>query len=131
MKTGKSPACSRVSKQPFERLVFAVSGPQAIAMSNQVTLTGMHHLDGIGMHLHAQLIGEVAPGPHVVVSQVPMDVESAVDQLCQFAQKTHRAFRDDMTPLKPKVDEVTYQMKGIALTAHFFEPCQEHPFALP
>ncbi len=41
MKSGKCPPRSWIAKQPFEGLVFAVSGTQAIAMSNKTAEAGM------------------------------------------------------------------------------------------
>jgi len=131
MKAGEGPARCRVSKQLFEGLVFAVSRPQPISVPYQISPTGMVHLYGVRMDLNAQFIGEVSSGPHVVVAQVPVDVEATVDQFSHLSQKAYRALGDHVTPLKPKVDEVAHQMQGVTLTAYFLEPGQENPFPLP
>lgn len=100
-------------------------------MSYQISPSGMRHLDGVGVDLDAEFLGEVASGPHVVVAQVPMHIKPAVYQFSQFAKQAHRAFGDDVAPFKPKVNEITHQMKRIAVAPYLLQPGQKRPLPLP
>ena len=128
VQTRKGPLGSPIAKQALQGLVFAVSGAEPISMPHQALEPFVFDSDGVGMDGNTEFVGEVASGPHVVVAEVPMDVQPTIHELTNAAEQANRTFGHDMLPFEPEVQHVTHQVKPIASGAHFVDPLQERAF---
>ena len=87
-------------------------------MADEIALPGHGDINRVGMYLDPEFVGEIAPGPHVVVAEVPMDFESSIHKIRNPAQQPHGAFRHHMAPFEPEVNQVSDEMQALPLTAH-------------
>ena len=99
-------------------------------MPDQVTATAVNHIHGVGVYLHAKLIGEIAARPHVVVAEMPVYLKSAIREFPDSTEQPNRPFRNHVFPFEPKVDEVADEVQGLPLTPYFIQPPQKDPLPI-